>query len=354
MLACLGCFRLLTSHKWYDYAIAGVVVGVAVSSRYFNLSLAATLIVAHVLSGAHHEPGHWKRLIAGLVAIGFGFLITTPAFIFFVEQVFRSLQREARAPVIPLSILERLWWYLSFALPDALSWPIGLLAIVGAFLAQRARNKRAILLLVGSAAFLLTISAPRLYWQRWAAPLIPVSLLFAAGAFWTVVDRWKKQHPGFARWERPAAALLVIVLSLLPARESIRYLYTMTQPDTETLAAQWLAANAPPGSRIVREWSTAAIPSDDVSVTYSYFLSSLGPFDETLAHQYDYFVASSYAYEEFFQAAALRVENKESYEKQVEFYRQLFKNELVAQFDPDPWKTAGPTIKIYHMSGRSP
>ena len=346
MLGFLACFRPLSSRKWYGYAIAGIAIGVAGSSRYFNLSLGATLILAHFLAGAHHERGHWKRLIIGLIAIGFGFLITTPAFVFSLRRVYRNLLHESRAAIIPLTHPGKLWWYLSFALPDALTWPVWLLAIAGMFLAWRERNKKAILLMFGFIVFLLTIVIPSRYQQRWIVAVIPVGLLFAARALWTGIDALTGYKSGLTRWGQPVAVLLISALSVVPLKESIRHVYLMTQPNTQILSTQWIEENLPPGSRIAREVNTGIIPDDDFSITFSHRLFELGPFDETLTQQYDYFVASSDGYQRFFKVADLDPERVEFYEEPLAFYEKLFENELVAEFKPDPWKTAGPMIRI--------
>jgi hypothetical protein len=343
MLGFLACFRLLSSREWYDYVIAGVAIGTAGSSRYFNLSLGATLILVHFLTGAHRERGHWKRLIVGLIAIGFGFLITSPAWIFHLERVYKDLVfHEMRPPLKPsLTLPGKLWWYLSFALPDVLTWPILLLAIAGVLLVWRERNKRATLLLFGFIMFVLTIAVPRLYEEHWLIPLIPIGLLFAAKALWTGIDALIARQ-GAVRWAKPVLILLLIAASIVPLKESIEHVYLMTQPDTRILAMEWIETNLPPGSRIVREMHTAPIPGDDFSVTFTWKLFRLGPFDETLAQQYDYFITSSVIYERVFGNTDLAPEIPE-------FYTRLFEHELVVEFKPDPWKTPGPTIRIYRM-----
>ncbi len=353
MLAFLACFRLLSSRQWCNYLVAGVAIGLAGSSRYFNLSLGATLILAHFLSGAYQEKGHWRRLTIGLGAIGLGFIITTPAFIFSLERVYQNLRAEARQSLVPLTLPEKLWWYLSFALPGALTWPIWLLAIGGMFLTWHKRNKQAILLLFGFVMFLLTIMVPALYWQRWIIPLIPIGLLFAAKALWTGVDVVTEHKPERRRWTQSAAILLIIILSIIPLKETGRHTYLMTQPDTRILAAQWIEANLPAGSKIAREWYTPLIPGEGISVTYRRFLYQLGPFDETLGRQYDYLVASSYAYDIYLNLANRRPEDVASYAEPVKFYQKLFANEPVAEFKPDPWKTPGPTIRVYKIHTES-
>jgi hypothetical protein len=350
-LGFLACFRLFSSRKWSDYAIAGIAIGIAGSSRYFNLSLGATLILAHFLAGAHVERGHWKRLIFGLIAIGFGFLITTPTLILKLGTAYRNLSSEARASSLPLTVPGKLWWYLSFALPNTLTWPLWLLAIAGMWLGWWERNKKAILLLFGVIMFLFTIIFLRLYWDRWIIPLIPLGLLFAAKALWTGIDALIEYRPGFARWGKPAAILLILAVSILPLYESIRHVYMMTRTDTRTLAAQWIEKNIPAGSRIGREWYTPLIPGD-FSITFNRFLYQLEPFEG--ARPYDYLVTSAGAYERFFKTAELRPEKVEFYEAQVKFYEKLFQNELVAEFKPDPWKVTGPTIRIYRLSDSSP
>lgn len=346
MIGCLACLHLLTSQEWYDYAIAGAAIGVAGSSRYFNLSLGAMLVLAHFLSGAYRDRGCWKRLSVGLAAIGVGFAVTTPAFVFSLRTVYHDLRVEVRSSSIPLTVPGKLWYYLSFALPDALTWPIWLLAITGAFLAWRRQNKKAILLLLASVAFLLTIVVPSLYWQRWIIPLVPISLLFAANTLWVGLDTLEKRKPGFARWGRSLLGLLVVTLSIVPLKNSVRYVHSMTQVDTRALAARWAEANLPPSSRIAREWYTPIVPRNDLSVTYTRFLYELGPL-ETLAGEYDYLVASSYAYDRFFRVADQRPENVESYGEQVGFYEQLLGTQPVEEFKSESWKTPGPTIGIY-------
>jgi hypothetical protein len=350
LIGLLACMRLLSSRRWYDYAWAGVAIGVAGSSRYFDLSLGATLILAHFLAGSHHERGHWNRLVIGLAAIGLGFLITTPAFIFSLEKVRQNLQSEARPPLITLTLAERLWWYLSFALPNALSWPIWPLALMGVLLLRRERNPRAFLMRFGAAVFLLTIILPQLYWQRWIAPLIPISLLFASWVLWKGIDALRDYRLEHAHWRRFITPLLIVAFSAVSLVESVRHVYLVTRPDTRILAAQWLESNVPPGSKIAREWYTPLIPGN-FSVTYRRYLFEFGPLDGILAEEYDYVITSSYAYEQFFLAADLQ---PGVYDQQVRFYDSLSRSEPVAEFAPDSWTTPGPQIEIIRMRGHSP
>lgn len=345
MVGFLACFRLLSTRTWSDYAIAGLAIGVAGSSRYFNLSLGAVLILAHGLAGAHTERGHLKRLIVGLMAIVGGFLITTPAFIFSLKVVYNSLILEARDPAVlgimnPLSLPERIGWYLSVALPSTLSWPIYLGAIAAMLLSWRASSKKAVLLLCGFSLFLLTISVPRLYWQRWIIPIIPIALLFAAKAVWTMVDFIAQHRPMSMRWEKPMAVALIIVLSVVPLHQSLRHVYRSNLPDTRTLATQWILENIPPGSRIARERFTPFIPGDAYSIKFVIHLHQLGDY-ESLSNEYNYVVVSDRNYESYFELAELHPEK-------VEFYSDLFESHLVAEFKPGR-RIVGPVIRIYRM-----
>jgi hypothetical protein len=345
MVGFLACFRLLSTRTWLDYAIAGLAIGVAGSSRYFNLSLGAVLILAHILAGAHTEPGHFKRLFIGLVAIVGGFLITTPAFIFSLNTVYKNLTLEARGPAAEgisasLSLPERVWWYLSVALPKALSWPIYLLAIVAVALSWRASNKKAVLLVGGFSLFLLTISVPRLYWDRWIIPVVPIALLFATKAMWAMVDFVAQHRPMPIRWEKPAAVTLIILLSVVPLYRTLRHVYRTNLPDTRTLATEWVQQNIPPGARIARERFTPFIPDAAHSIKFTVHLHQLGDYD-SLSKEYDYVIVSNRNYEGYFELAELHPEK-------VEFYRELFKNELVAEFKPGR-RVVGPVISIYRL-----
>jgi hypothetical protein len=189
----------------------------------------------------------------------------------------------------------------------------------------------------------------RQYWVRWVIPLIPIGLLFAARAFWTGIDALVVHRPGLERWAKLLSILMIIALSSISLKESITYVHLMTKPDTRTLAAQWLAANLPPGARVAREWYTPIIPVEGLSVTYKRYLYEWGSL-KTLEQNFDYLVTSSDAYERFFEAARLSPANVEFYKEPVEFYQKLFQVVPVAEFKPDPEKTPGPIIRIYRMS----
>ncbi|HEX9923794.1 MAG TPA: hypothetical protein VGD99_14140, partial [Anaerolineae bacterium] len=303
------------------------------------------LILAHVLAGAYTEPGHLKRLFIGLIAIAGGFLITTPAFIFSLKSVYTSVILEARDPaalgiMAPLSLPERIGWYLSVALPKALSWPIYLLAIGSVLFNWRASNKKAILLVSGFSLFLLTISVPRLYWDRWIIPIVPIALLFAAKAIWTMVDFVARRRPLSRHWEKLAAVVLIILLSVVPLRQSLRHVYRTNLPDTRTLVTEWVQKNIPPGARIARERFTPFIPDDAYSIKFTIHMHQLGAYD-SLSNEYDYVVVSDQNYQGYFELAELHPEK-------VEFYNKLFENELVAEFKPGR-RVVGPVIRIYRI-----
>jgi hypothetical protein len=206
------------------------------------------------------------------------------------------------------------------------------------------QNKKAIMLAFGLLVYVLTISVPGLYWERWIIPIIPLGTLFAARLVWTLVDTLVKRRY-YQTWPASLIAVLVILtLSIIPLKETIQQACLMTYPDTRALATEWIGSHVPAGSRLVRERYTAFIPDDQISVKFSYYLYELNEddSDQTLNH-YDYAVASSWAYRRFYKAPAL-------YPEEVTFYDRLFENELVAEFQPDPWKRPGPTVRIYHLA----
>jgi hypothetical protein len=261
--------------------------------------------------------------------------------------VLDSLLTESRDPLVVLSYPAKLWWYVSFALPNALTWPIWLLAIAGAFLAWHERNRKAIALLLGATIYVLTLTVPSLYWQRWLIPMLPIGLLVASRVLWTGIDVLTESGHRWARWKTPVVISMIIVLSFLPVMNSVKYLYTRTLPNTKSLAARWFEANVPPGSRIAREWYTPMVPRNDVEVTWSRYLYQLDPLDETLAHRYDYLVTSSDAYKQFFRLADQYPERVDLYREPVEFYEALLEMDPVVEFQPEPYKTTGPIIRVY-------
>src|SRR5438876_767147 len=119
-------------------------------------------------------------LALGMAAIPIGFLLAVPGFLANLPTVAGDLRHETKTSHLGadgLSPAGNLLWYLHEAIPDALSWPVALLAVAGVLLVLRDRRPKPLSLVVLVVAFLGSISLSSLHWERWLIPVLPVLAL---------------------------------------------------------------------------------------------------------------------------------------------------------------------------------
>lgn len=113
------------------------------------------------------------------------------------------------------------------------------LAVAGAVAAARAWRAW-IHVLALPAVFVLVFSTTTFRAERYILPClgaVAVLAAFGAQAVWT-------------RWPRAVLPLALAALAQ-PAADTLRYLSDLRQPRTQDLAADWLGAHVPPGSRLL-------------------------------------------------------------------------------------------------------
>jgi hypothetical protein len=340
LLGLMACCRLATKQSFKDYAIAGLAIGLAGSTRYFNFSLGATLIAAHVLFS---EPRQWKKLIIGLCSIGLGFILSTPAFIFSLPTVYKNLIHESRSAFVPLPYLDKVWLYLSNITPSVVGWQVWILALIGcgviAF--QFKRNKLAVLALFSFITYLLTISVPSLYWHHWIVQIVPLAYMFASLTIFSCLALIGKQRLG--GYVYAAVFILIIAaVSYIPLKKVYHQTSQAALPQTRSLARQWIQANLPKHATIAEEDAVPLFHHKDYNFSYTWFLSRLAPFDEALIRRYRYFIANSNCYE---WRIAYEGNNPE-FIKEKAFYQSLFKLNMLAEFKSGD-SVSGPTIRVY-------
>src|SRR4029450_8323301 len=135
LLALLLSARLFERASLRDQIVAGLAVGVGISSRYFLVTLLAALIAAGVIALRRRVPGASVRGIAagggaGVVA----FVFSPPYFLLDWSTARASLANESASHVghDGLSPIGNLWGDVGKAIPNAISWPGAGLAGTGA------------------------------------------------------------------------------------------------------------------------------------------------------------------------------------------------------------------------------
>jgi len=259
-----SCLVLERGEKRYT-VLAALFAGLTASTKYPGAVVLLPVLVAQVLG---HRRRRWEivaqRIGVALGAFVAGFLLGTPYAFLELNTFLGSLASVlghygASQPGFEGSNTAS--WYLHQTLTsaDALVVALGLAGVVWALVRRRQGD---LLLLSFLLPYYLLISLWRVRFERNLVALLPVLVVLAArvlvAAVSWLVSRWRRLR----RWEVPILACITALVVLLPLWAIVDLDAALAQRDHRTLAAEWVDAHVPPGSRIVTE--AFAIPLDEV------------------------------------------------------------------------------------------
>lgn len=381
MLALWLCLRLYERPTVGNHVMTGVAIGLGVATRYFMVSLVPVLLAVDALvlwrgdSRAARLRSLWPAAALGLLAVVAAFAISTPYFFRDFATAVNDLRFEAERTHLGadgLSFAGNLLWYLTKAIPQAISWPQMVLAAAGVALMARRREPQQLLLLGFVAIFLAGISLSHLHWQRWVIQVLPLFALMAAYALDEAAARLA-EHSGWGLSSRRALLLaMVLLVSAWPAYNLAMFDIGVAGSSARLLARDWVAQNLPPGSRIAQdrygaplvrddffghppERYSGPLPGNDFIVYERYSLAPGRSPDDYYRDGYRYLVVSSAMYERYLAEPA-------RYASEAGFYRELFRDARLLQHFGSPAgrggfeKTAGhllqPDVRIYQLQER--
>ena len=272
LLALWLCLRLHDDPRTRWCVLAGLGVGLAVSSRYFLVALVPVLVAAAVLP---HRRALRPALRSAGIAVGSvvgGFALSTPYVFLDWHTALDSIRAENAGPEqhlghSGLSHLGNLRWYLGTAIPETLTWPLVALAAAGIVLVVRRRRAHQLLLVAFCVVFLAGICASTAHWIRWVIPIVPVLVLFAADTVDTIT--WRLATPAARRLRTPIVAPVALVavtaaLALHPIGELLATnRYDNGSPSisgaTRRTVRNWMVTHIGPGSRILGDSDTLPV-----------------------------------------------------------------------------------------------
>jgi hypothetical protein len=239
-------YRTVQSRGLRPLLLNGISLGVAASLKYNGALVFAGIAAAQTL-GTRAERIAWSRLLprlALIAAVGVVTLVLTSPFLVLdpgmtqhgIGYIFQHLGK-ATAPAIG-------WVRLSLALWWGIDPALLVVAIVGVAYAAWRRQAADLIILAFLVVYFVLIGAGRSVFFRYADPMIPFVLLLGGRALAALVER---TADGQARRLALVAALALIVVA--PLVHDVRYDLLIQQPDTRTLAFDWLAQHVPAGSR---------------------------------------------------------------------------------------------------------
>ena len=245
------------------FAVAGLIAGLATSTKYNAAVVLAAMGAAQALLLGH--PGgpwswtsrRWRAFAPGLayiVAMLAGFVLGTPFAILdfrtFAADFTYDLTHLSGGHAVPMG---RGWTaHLTRSLPYGCGLVMLLMAGLGLWLGTRRHTRHTVILASFSFAYYAILGSGQTVFFRYVLPLVPIVCLFAAAAVAHASETFASASPlppGSARRraaEKVMLAALVLFAIRWPAVTSLEIDLVLTRTDTRVLAAEWLGPRLRP------------------------------------------------------------------------------------------------------------
>ncbi|HEV2356494.1 MAG TPA: glycosyltransferase family 39 protein [bacterium] len=285
LLAGLGVLR---RGRRRDYLVAGLLAGLAISTKQTAVWVVPALLIAHACNGRRTAfvDGPLGLMIAGIIAGG---LLGTPYLLIRPDLVWAGFNAQVGTYGVlalprPRVYLHHLSFFLAYLL-----WPTqggdwyvvphagfglapGIAAVAGLAVGFRERPRVQAYLVAFPVLLLLFLGRANVYYTRNLAPVLPIAAICAAaGGVWiwqavTSVRPLPAAGPVWhASWRAAVAAAGIVVLLIGPVRESAALAWWLNRhEDTRTQAVRWLLGHVPRGAGVAFELELAwFLPSLD-------------------------------------------------------------------------------------------
>jgi hypothetical protein len=243
------------THTTRSHVLAGLLVGLAISTKYNGAALLVPLgLLALLPSGDGRDHGQrGKRALLSTGGVIVGFFAGTPFALLDHKTFLRDAAFELvhKAQEVPTPDLGRGWVYhLVHSLPGGLGLPLFLAALVGIALGLRERRRTTLLVLGFPVAWWLGVGASKYVYLRYAVPLAPSFCLFAAAALEAGFRRWRSATVATPALRVSLATAVVLGLVAVPLWRSMQWDRLVRRTDTRVLASRWIEAHVPAGERL--------------------------------------------------------------------------------------------------------
>ena len=326
-----------TAHTKH-YLAAGLLVGLAASTKYNSLVIALAPIAAHFLR-AGLVGIREKRLYLAALMIAIGFLLFTPYALLDYQEFTADLMFEAWHYSSGHTGMDgqTLSWYLTFLWQT--TGPIAILAGLEILSSLYRRHKPALLLSLFPLVYFVFICQFIVRNERTILPMLPFLFLLAANL---LVRGWRTYSAS-----QPAITRLLVMTGLLgltgaalilPGVQTIQNQIRLSIVDSRETARIWIAEHLPPGSKIAIESYAPYIDPNQYSLT------SLG---YMIDHSPEWFAENGYHFLVFSQGMYGRLyEQPEKYSLEISSYEALFKRfRLLKEFNDGDFQ-----VLIYQVS----
>ena len=237
------------SHALRQYALAGLLGGLAASTKYNAAAVIAAMAAVQLLLVASHRWSmRWRSLLPSIVfvaALAAGFVAATPFSVLdfpaFAADFSYDLAHLSEGHAVPVG---RGWYaHLGGSLPYGCGFVVLAAAAAGLWIGARRHHRHTFVLASFAAAYFAIIGGGYTAFFRYAMPLVPVVCVFAALAAARTSELVAK-----TAGVTPALAAAVVALAIggPSAITSVRMDLLLSRTDTRVIAARWLGPRLRP------------------------------------------------------------------------------------------------------------
>jgi len=238
------------------YAWAGAACGFAAAAKY-NGGLAIVAVAAAWLLNEREAADSRRKLLAAFGAAAGAFLISAPYTILDMPAFLDGFAAQFARFAIPPAPGSAPGWllYLKHLSPPWLRFwvPLGLVGL--ALLVRRQKTRLpATAVTLFAVLYFYMLSTHSHVFGRYALPLVPVLCVLTSVAALEILHALVR-IPALRRpfWQPLLTAAAVILLTWPAIDDSVAWIDGLKRPDTRTIAADWLKANTPKGTRVAVE-----------------------------------------------------------------------------------------------------
>ncbi|MCK5850868.1 MAG: glycosyltransferase family 39 protein, partial [Kiritimatiellae bacterium] len=260
--------KSLDTNNIKDYIRAGILTGLAASTKYGGVFLIAPLLAAVGMNIKKITPKTIldRRVLFCMIAAGAAFLLTTPFALFdfktFIAHFISETRHLSEGQLIwdePL-ILERGWWYHArYTLPYGIGFPMFLTAIIGIYISIRKDPKRSTVFYAFPMVFYIFAGKGYTVFVRYMIPVLPFLCIASAAFAAHVTD--KISTSARRAW---VTVLLIAIIAAQPIHDAVSFNKLIAKQDNRLTTHDWIKENIPPGSTIYqtgKPFGHALLPS---------------------------------------------------------------------------------------------
>jgi hypothetical protein len=264
-LSFLFSLYVLERGRYRDYALAGLLAGLATSIKYTGGVVIVAMIMAHFLR--RRQGFEFAKLSVGLLICALGFVTSTPFALLDLRTWLHWLEYDRNVYNPPGIMLEgsSACWYLGYLLqsPYVLITLTGISGLIWALVDGKREGWMITVVLV---AYYGLMSMQKLRQPRALIPLLPFLTLasgfFAVKSAALICRRWSRWR-GRKGW---LIAILALLLVVFPMCVAAGHAYRLKQKSARALTREWVMHNLPPGSKIATDLAAPVLPPSQYQV----------------------------------------------------------------------------------------